>query len=43
VLVNPGETVRVAFIADNPGKWAMTSQTIDRPGEVIATWFEVRD
>jgi FtsP/CotA-like multicopper oxidase with cupredoxin domain len=42
VLVNPGETVRVAFIADNPGKWAMTSQTIDRPGDVLTTWFEVQ-
>jgi FtsP/CotA-like multicopper oxidase with cupredoxin domain len=42
VLVNPGETVRVAFIADNPGKWAMTSQTIDRAGDVLTTWFEVQ-
>jgi FtsP/CotA-like multicopper oxidase with cupredoxin domain len=41
VLVNPGETVRVAFVADNPGKWAVTAQTVEHPDEVLATSFEV--
>lgn len=34
VAVPPQDTTRIAFVADNPGKWLIESQT-------AATWFEV--
>ena len=41
VLVGPGRTKHVAFIADNPGKWAIESLVLDRQVTGLATWFEV--
>ena len=41
VLLTPGKTKHVAFIADNPGKWALVSSMLDRPVTGMATWFEV--
>jgi len=34
-------TERIAFLADNPGKWAIDTQAIGRDGAGLAGWFEV--
>ena len=41
VLVGPGRTKHVAFVADNPGKWAIESLMLDRQVTGLAGWFEV--
>jgi FtsP/CotA-like multicopper oxidase with cupredoxin domain len=39
ILVGPGETARVVFVADNPGKW-LIDMRLDQPaGQSV--WFEV--
>lgn len=41
VMVAPGQTARIAFQADNPGKWIISAQAIgDDQGPLVA-WFEV--
>jgi FtsP/CotA-like multicopper oxidase with cupredoxin domain len=41
VLVDAGQTVRIAFLAHNPGKWLIECRGIDHPQSVMAGWFEV--
>lgn len=41
VLVPDGRTKRVAFIADNPGKWPIECLVSARQASGLATWFEV--
>ena len=41
ILLAPGRTKHVAFIADNPGKWAVESLILDRQMTGLAGWFEV--
>ncbi|WP_158808398.1 multicopper oxidase family protein [Beijerinckia sp. L45] len=41
VLVADGHTKHVAFVADNPGKWALESLVLDRQVSGLAAWFEV--
>lgn len=41
VLVPAGKTKHVAFIADNPGKWAIESLIAEHQDAGLATWFEV--
>ena len=41
VLVEAGQTTRIAFQADNPGKWPITCTGIGQPQAVTAGWFEV--
>lgn len=41
ILVGPGKTKHVAFIADNPGKWAVESLILDHQVTGLAAWFEV--
>ncbi len=41
VLIAEGRTKHVAFIADNPGKWALESLVLDRQVTGLAAWFEV--
>lgn len=41
VLVAEGHTKHVAFVADNPGKWALESLILDRQVTGLAAWFEV--
>lgn len=41
ILVGAGKTKHVAFIADNPGKWAVESLILDRQVTGLAGWFEV--
>lgn len=42
VLAPPGGTVRVAFLADTPGRWLVSAQAVGAPGDRRFTWFEVR-
>lgn len=39
--VPPGRTVRIAFVADNPGRWLIGSAVLDRLPAGLATWYEV--
>ena len=41
VVVKDGETVHVAFVADNPGKWMLHCQMIEHQESGMAAWFEV--
>jgi hypothetical protein len=41
VIVPAGATVRVAFLADNPGKWLIESTILDYAMSGLAAWFEV--
>ena len=41
VIVPPGGTVRVAFVADNPGKWLIESTILDHAMSGLTGWFEV--
>jgi len=41
VIVPEGRTKRVAFVADNPGKWAIECQTLELKPTRLVTWFEV--
>jgi FtsP/CotA-like multicopper oxidase with cupredoxin domain len=41
VIVPEGRMKHIAFVADNPGKWAIECQTLElRPSSLVA-WFEV--
>ncbi len=42
VLLAPGKTKHVAFVADNPGRWALVGGDLRRADAGLATWFEVR-
>ncbi len=39
ILVAPRQTARIAFVADNPGRWLVEDRPLD--GSVAATWFHV--
>lgn len=41
LAVAPRQTVRVGFVADNPGRWCIESRSIDA-AEAVQSWFEVR-
>ena len=41
LLVEPRQTERIAFLADNPGKWAIDTRALDRDDGGLAGWFEV--
>jgi FtsP/CotA-like multicopper oxidase with cupredoxin domain len=41
VLVPPGRSQRIAFVADNPGKWMIESLGITPREPWSASWFEV--
>jgi len=41
IMINARQTARIAFVADNPGKWMIHSQMLgDREAAMVA-WFEV--
>jgi FtsP/CotA-like multicopper oxidase with cupredoxin domain len=40
-LVRPRQTERIAFVADNPGRWLIEHRPIDGPA-APGSWFEVR-
>ncbi|MCL2385124.1 MAG: multicopper oxidase domain-containing protein, partial [Alphaproteobacteria bacterium] len=41
VLIAAGRTKHVAFIADNPGKWALEASIAGRQASGLASWFQV--
>ena len=41
VLVDARQIGRIAFLADNPGKWLIECVGIDHPRSITAAWFEV--
>jgi FtsP/CotA-like multicopper oxidase with cupredoxin domain len=41
VVVPPGKTKHVAFIADSPGKWAVHDDILEHEAAGLAGWFEV--
>lgn len=41
VLVERAETLKVAFVADNPGKWMIHCHMLDHQAAGMDTWFEV--
>jgi FtsP/CotA-like multicopper oxidase with cupredoxin domain len=42
LLVAPGQTARIAFVADNPGRWLLGWRALERPSAGQAAWFEVK-
>lgn len=42
VLAMPGQVTRVAFLADNPGKWAIDARPLRQDAPAMLAWFEVR-
>ncbi|MBY6239643.1 multicopper oxidase family protein [Methylosinus sp. Sm6] len=41
VVVPPGKTKRIAFVADSPGKWAVHDDILEHEAAGLAAWFEV--
>jgi FtsP/CotA-like multicopper oxidase with cupredoxin domain len=41
VQVPEGRTIRIAFVADNPGKWLLGSTVMERLDAGLWTWIEV--
>jgi len=41
VIVPPGKTKHVAFVADGPGKWAIHDDILEHEAAGLATWFAV--
>jgi FtsP/CotA-like multicopper oxidase with cupredoxin domain len=41
VMVAPRQAERVAFLADNPGKWLIETRPIAAATEATEAWFEV--
>ena len=41
VLIQPGRTAHVAFVADNPGKWAVESAIPEHRAAGVGAWFQV--
>jgi FtsP/CotA-like multicopper oxidase with cupredoxin domain len=41
VIVAEGRTKRVAFVADNPGKWAINCDVVEHQISGLCGWFEV--
>jgi len=40
ILVGAGDTVRIALVADNPGRWLIERQALDGPAAGV-NWFQV--
>ncbi len=41
IIIAPGKTARVAFVADNPGKWLIESTIFAHAAAGLQAWFEV--
>jgi FtsP/CotA-like multicopper oxidase with cupredoxin domain len=41
VVAEPRQTARIAFVADNPGKWMLHCHMIEHQETGMAAWFEV--
>jgi FtsP/CotA-like multicopper oxidase with cupredoxin domain len=42
ILIQPGRTAHIAFVADNPGKWPLESAIPEHRAAGVGAWFEVR-
>lgn len=40
-LIGPTQTTRIAFVADNPGKWLFHCHMLEHQAAGMKTWFEV--
>lgn len=40
-LIDPEETTKIAFVADNPGKWLYHCHMLEHAAAGMITWFEV--
>ena len=41
ILIQPGRTVHIAFVADNPGKWPIESAIPEHRAGGVGGWFQV--
>jgi FtsP/CotA-like multicopper oxidase with cupredoxin domain len=41
ILIQPGRTAHIAFVADNPGKWPLESTIPEHRAAGVGAWFEV--
>jgi FtsP/CotA-like multicopper oxidase with cupredoxin domain len=41
LVVSPNQTARIAFVADNPGKWLLQCQPLEHAAAGTSAWFEV--
>ena len=41
ILVQPGRTISVAFVADNPGKWPIESSIPEHRAAGVGAWFQI--
>jgi FtsP/CotA-like multicopper oxidase with cupredoxin domain len=41
ILIQPGRTAHVAFVADNPGKWPLESAIPEHRSAGVGAWFQV--
>jgi FtsP/CotA-like multicopper oxidase with cupredoxin domain len=41
ILIQPGRTAHVAFVADNPGKWPLESAIPEHRAAGVGAWFQV--
>ncbi len=42
ILIQPGRTTHIAFVADNPGKWPLELAIPEHRAAGVGSWFEVR-
>lgn len=41
ISIAAGQTLRIAFVADNPGRWLIGSTVLERLDTGLSAWFEV--
>jgi FtsP/CotA-like multicopper oxidase with cupredoxin domain len=41
VLIEPQKTAKIAFVADNPGKWMIHCHMLEHQAAGMTTWFRV--
>ena len=41
ILINRGETMDIAFVADNPGKWLLHCHMLEHAASGMVTWIQV--
>ena len=41
ILIPPGRTAHIAFVADNPGKWPIESAIPEHRAAGVGGWFQV--
>jgi FtsP/CotA-like multicopper oxidase with cupredoxin domain len=40
-MIGPGQVTKIAFVADNPGKWLLHCHMLEHAAAGMNTWFEV--